>query len=394
MDLALDRVSIVAERLDLLKWDIPCVTVGGTNGKGSTVTALECIYNKMGYRTGVFTSPYLLKFNEYIRINAVNAVDEVYCRAFAKIRIAQEDISLTTFEFVTLAALLHFRECVLDVLLLEVGLGGRLDSVNIIDADVSIITSIGLDHQAILGNTREAIAIEKAGICRANKPLVCGDLDPPASLIHTVQKLTAKPCWLNKNFWIAEHKTSWDFHTPTVSYQNIPHPNLILSNMACAIMTVELLQTKLPVTPKAINDAMSSIIVPGRVQVINRSPEVVLDVSHNIDSIKHLCFKISEYPKRTKQLAVFSMLEDKNIRDCIVEIAPHIDEWHIAPLAVPRGISMIDLKAIFASLNIAAITHNSIADAYAAVRKNLNADDRLFVFGSFHTVSQVITFLR
>jgi dihydrofolate synthase/folylpolyglutamate synthase len=253
IELGLERVRSVAERLSLLQPECQVISVAGTNGKGSCVAGLEAIYLAAGFRVGAFTSPYLLRLNEEIRLQGKEVADEALCAAFDTIEKTRGEISLTPFEFNTLAALIIFKAAKLDVILLEVGLGGRLDAVNIIDAAVAVVTSIAIDHADRLGNTRELIGREKAGIFRKETPVVCGDEDPPESLLNFAKELNAPIFCQKKDFRLVRQAHSWDWAFEKTCYENLPLTVLALQNMSTVLMAVEILQSKLPVSRLAID---------------------------------------------------------------------------------------------------------------------------------------------
>ncbi|OAI47926.1 hypothetical protein AYO45_05480 [Gammaproteobacteria bacterium SCGC AG-212-F23] len=386
MDLSLERVAVVAERLGLLQLKCPVITVAGTNGKGSCVAILEAIYLAAGYRVGAFTSPVLFKHNEYVRVQGVACEDDIFCRAYETIAAVLEDITLTPFEFVTLAALLIFRESALDVILLEVGLGGRFDAVNVINADVAIVTSIGIDHVEWLGHTCEAIGFEKAGIFRKNHPAVCGDFSPPVSLVNYAIQIGAEFFCQGKDFGFVQKDKKWDWFSLSRKLENLPLPTLSLQNMASALMAVELLEKKLPATRDSIEHALKNVYLPGRIEVIPGDVFKIFDVSHNPAAASFLADYLSQHPINGKTRAVFSMLADKDIAGTIDVIKSYIDGWFIAPLPVVRGASLDSLKKCFSfSVN----SCSSIQEAFANAIAISQLGDRVIIFGSFHVVSAI-----
>jgi dihydrofolate synthase/folylpolyglutamate synthase len=390
MDLSLERVKTVAKRLDLLNLRCWVVTVAGTNGKGSTVAGLEAIYLAAGYRVGAFTSPFLFNYNEQVRVQGVPADEDVFCSAFEKIARACCEITLTPFEFTTLAAFIIFQKADLDICILEVGLGGRWDAVNVIDADVAIITTIAIDHAAILGDTREKIGYEKAGVFRSGKPAVCGDYNPPESLINYADKLGSSLFCQGQQFNYSEQKNAWMWQSEKTKYKNLPLPQLALQNMSTVLMTVELLQQKLSVSRKAIDKAFETLTLPGRIQVIPGDITHVFDVSHNPAAAKWLADNISKITCKGKTRAVFSQLADKDIVATILIIKQLIDDWFIAPLPVTRGATKNKLVECFEQANVKNVTHYlEIKDAYQAAMDVSKQGDCIVVFGSFHTVSRV-----
>jgi dihydrofolate synthase/folylpolyglutamate synthase len=389
IDLGLDRVFEVAKRLEVLSPNCPVITVGGTNGKGSTVAGLEAIYREAGYRVGAFTSPILFRHNELVRVEGAYASDQTFCDAYEKIEKARGDISLTSFEFNTLAAMLIFQDANLDVWLLEVGLGGRLDAVNIIDADVSIVTTIALDHTDLLGKTREAIAKEKAGIFRRGTPAISGDFNPPTTLEKCAKEKGAVFYSQGKHFGFRKQKETWVWWNEKKEISALPYSSLALQNMATVLMGVDCLQSKLPVTEETLRRALSNVSLPGRIQVIEGDVTRILDVSHNPASAAHLHQWLKEHPCPGKTRAVFSMLADKDIIETLQVIKEDIDEWFVAPLFTERAATKETLFSCFEKANISHIKmHDSIAAAAEAAMRASNKGDRVVVFGSFHVVAE------
>lgn len=387
IDLELGRMQRVAANLNIQQPSCPVVTVAGTNGKGSVVGFLEALYVNAGYNVAAYTSPYLISFNEQFRFNQQWITDEKLSHYFEKIDQARGDITLTYFEFKTLAALLYFSELALDVMILEVGLGGRLDSVNIINPDIAVITSISLDHCDWLGNTRELIAREKAGIFRSEKPAVCGDLNPPATIQETADRLNVPIYYRNKDFFIIENKDgSWNFSSKYVDLKNLPRPFLLKNNIATALQVAELLS--LAMTEKIIRETIANTKVPGRLQIISEKPFIVVDVSHNEDSVRQLANFLENHQQK-KVTAVFSVLKTKDFSSMAQRIHPYIDVWHIAPLELPLAMPLEQMKAVLQTLGIKNITvHKTILAAYHAARAS--DAQAIAVFGSFHVAGEVL----
>lgn len=388
--LGLERVKSVAERLNLLNPESIVITVGGTNGKGSTVAGLETIYRAAGFRVGTFTSPYLFKHNEEVRINGIPAPDEAFCQAFEKIEQVRGTTLLTPFEYHTLAALQIFQQQSLDVIILEVGLGGRLDAVNIIDANVAVITSIGIDHVEWLGHTREAIGIEKAGIMRPNKPVICGDPDPPSSLPSQAEKIGATLICQHRDFNYQSVSDHWCWSDGCTTYDCLPVNDLMLQNMSTVLMTVKVLQPQLPVSQQAIEVGLKNTHLPARIQIIPGPITEIYDVAHNPAAVGYLAEKITTFPCTGKTFAIFSMLADKDIASCADQMKKLITAWYIAPLIARRAAST---EKIYAALkqSCANAIHSfaTITHAYDQARQQAVMGDRLIIFGSFYTVSQV-----
>jgi len=394
MDLSLERVYEVATRLNIIKPTCYVITVAGTNGKGSCVAGLEAIYLNAGLRVGVFTSPILFRHNEYIRINGKDATDDQFCEAFTHIDKARGDITLTPFEFNALAAFYLFDQLPLDVWILEVGLGGRFDAVNVIDADLAIVASIDLDHMEWLGDTREKIAYEKAGVFRANKPAICGDDNPPHSLISYAKEQHVFLYCQAKDYGFEKNKNNWSWWSQKEGKKkqldDLPLPHLALQNMATVLMAVELLQNKLPVTVDVIKQSLNQIKLLGRIQVIPGSVEKIFDVAHNPAAAQFLSTWLIEHPCQGKTRAVFSMLSDKDILSTLQVIKSQIESWYIASLPVKRGAALKTIEDNFQLLKIDNVhSYTSLAEAYAAVMEQSQAGDRVVIFGSFHTVSEI-----
>jgi len=388
MALGLDRVKSVAERMGLSKPTCPLVIVGGTNGKGSCVASLEKIYSLQGYRTGAFTSPILFRHNELLRIQGQEVEDQEFCEAYAKIEAARAELILTAFEYHTLAAMEICSRHVLDIWILEVGLGGRLDAVNIMDADVAIVTSIGIDHVDWLGSTRELIGTEKAGIFRSHCPAICGDTEPPNSLAEYARKLSSPFYCQGKEFSFLINKDSWEWRGENSAYAQLPFSQLAVQNISTALMAVEILQTRLPVSEEVIRQAIKTVSIPGRIEIIPGPVTEIHDVSHNPAAVAFLSQRMQQLSCQGKTRAVFSMLGDKDIAGSLREIKMLIDEWVVAPLGVPRAASREQLVQAFQAEGISAVTYfDSVKQAAEVARKVSQENDRLLVFGSFHTVA-------
>lgn len=389
IDLSLERVMVVSERL-LIKPKSPIITVAGTNGKGSTVAGLEMIYRMTNFKVGAFTSPFIFNFNEQVRVNGVPVSEEILCDAFNRVQEAAIDMVLTQFEMTTLAAFIIFMQNNLDVWILEVGLGGRFDAVNVMSADLSIITTIALDHTEWLGNTRDQIAYEKCGIFRRKQLAVSGDYDPPKKLIECAKDLEVSLFCQNQEFGFEEQIHSWNWHSKTTHFENLPRPQLALQNMSTVLMAIELLQNKLPVKRSNIDDALKKVHLQGRIQVIEGDVTHILDVSHNPASVAHLAKFLEKHPAKGKTYAVFSMLADKDIQTTISEIKEWIHHWFIGPIQHERGVQLDVLKSYFNKLKIRNLTENhTLQRAYEYARESAELGDRIIIFGSFHTISSI-----
>ncbi|WP_369433377.1 bifunctional tetrahydrofolate synthase/dihydrofolate synthase [Snodgrassella alvi] len=404
IEMGLARVSAVRDRMGL-KPVCPLIVVGGTNGKGSVCAYLTQIYHEAGYRVGTLTSPHLLRFNERIAINGEAVTDNLIVSAFEHIETARAEIPLTYFEFNTLAAVDVFIRQQVDVMILEVGLGGRLDAVNIFDADVAVITSVDLDHEAFLGDTVEKVAFEKAGIMRAGKPVICAQIPVPLSLSSHAAEVGADLLLLGRDFdchKMEMQQWSYRFHPQKSSLYKDEHArhalpipvlrgNFQLSNAACALTVLECLSERLPLDIGAIKRGLLRVRHPGRFQVLPGRPVTVLDVGHNPHAARALRRSLIALPYAEKRMAVFSMLADKDIDAVLEIIKDQFDCWLIAPLALPRGMTIQALQEKFIQHNIAAVTaYPDVKEAYQAALSEAGENDRIVVFGSFHTVAEII----
>jgi dihydrofolate synthase/folylpolyglutamate synthase len=398
IDLGLERVAEVFKRIHPSPPPCPVITVAGTNGKGSSVALLESIYQSAGYQTGAFTSPHLLRYNERIHLNGEEVSDDVICEAFERIDQARlqsdKEISLTYFEFGTLAALDIYFRAKPDVMILEVGLGGRLDVVNILDADVALITSIGIDHTAWLGNDRETIAKEKAGIMRKGKPVVFSSPDMPASIATTAKEVGAILYRRGNDFdWKnGMGYAAWDWKSNKQQRTALPHSNLRgthqLDNAAGVLMVIEQLAHKLSVNQKQIKDGLLSVSVPGRFQCQPGNPMHVLDVAHNEASMVCLAELLNSQVCGGNNVAVLGMLEDKAHTAALAVMLPEITRWYVADLDVPRGAKSEYLATVLKDLdkNTVVSCFKTVKQAIEAADASTEMEDRVIVFGSFHTV--------
>lgn len=397
IDMGLDRIMHVKNTMKLSP-TCPVIIVGGTNGKGSTCAFLSQIYHAAGYTVGTLTSPHLLHFNERITINCQAVRDDDIVAAFERIETARGDTSLTYFEFNTLAAVDIFQRANVDVMILEVGLGGRLDAVNIFDADCAIITSVDLDHQNFLGNTIEQVAHEKAGIFRSGKPAVCGQTPPPNTLVQHAQNIGSHLYIVLHDFTYHKHRNTWDF-SGCFSLPNLPLPSLQgdyqLNNAACALQTIGLLNPRLPVNRAAIEHGLTHATNIGRFQIIQRNPTVIVDVGHNPHAARALKSSLKNLSPCRRSIAVFSILADKDIDGVLSNLKDSFDDWYIAPLNVPRGMTSVALTEKLAHHNISAPKiFDHIANAFQAALSHAQEHDRIIIFGSFHTVAEAMTVER
>jgi len=399
IEMGLRRVRDVEARMSA-PLACPVITVAGTNGKGSTCAVLDAVLRAAGYRVGLYTSPHLLRYNERVRIDGVEADDDALLEAFGAVedaRTAGEAIPLTYFEFGTLSALWLFSRARLDALILEVGLGGRLDAVNAVEPDVAIVTSVDLDHQEYLGPTREAIGHEKAGIFRAGRPAICGDAHPPASLVAHARAIGAPLYVAGDAFAGVADGAQWRYRGPGGERFGLPVPALRgrhqVGNAAIALAALDLLRDRLPVSAGAIRAALVSVELPGRFQVLAGRPTTVLDVAHNPHAARILAAALSDMGFHPQTHAVFGMLADKDIRGVIDAVRPRVDDWYVATLPPPRGAAAERVAAQLRAAGVAdsAIrVFDAIAPAYAAARVAAAEADRIVVFGSFLTVAAAL----
>ncbi|MDI1303191.1 MAG: bifunctional tetrahydrofolate synthase/dihydrofolate synthase [bacterium] len=386
IDMGLERVGLVADRLGVRDLGCPVISVAGTNGKGSTVATLVSIYRAAGLKTGSYTSPHLQHFNERICIDGTPVDNAALVRAFEKVEAAQADISLTYFEFTTLAALVLFREAALDIAVLEVGLGGRLDAVNLVDADVAVVTSIGIDHVEYLGDTREKIAIEKAGIFRRGKAAVCGDRNPPETLLAAARSAGVELSCRPHDFDFRDEGDGWAWHDKHRVLTGLPKPAVALDNAATALAA--LFAAPVTVSETALREGLHRAALPGRLQTMATAPLVLLDVAHNPHGAAFLMQQLAPAQTGQRTFAVFAMLADKDIAAVIDACLGHIDRWYVADLAVPRGARAECIVPLLLERGAhVAGTYNHVAPALASARQQASAGDRILVFGSFHTVA-------
>jgi dihydrofolate synthase / folylpolyglutamate synthase len=390
--LGLDRVAEVFTRLEA-EIACPVFTVGGTNGKGSTCAMLESILQAGGYRTGLYTSPHLLRYNERVRVGGREADDAALCESFAAVERARGEVPLTYFEYGTLAALHLFAGAGLEALVLEVGLGGRLDAVNVLDADCAVLTSVGIDHVEYLGATREEIGREKAGIFRAGRPAVVADPDVPQSVLKEIERLGAKPCLLGRDFGYQLQDTQWAYWGPAGKRSGLAHPALRgrvqLRNASAALAALDCLRERLPLAMQDVRRGLAEVSVPGRFQVLPGRPQVILDVAHNPQAAAVLAANLGDSGYAPEVIAVVGMLKDKDVAGVLRAVAPRITRWHLASLPGARGMNADSLFGVFSELGIRepATRHASVAEALAAAKREAGENDKIVVFGSFLTVA-------
>jgi dihydrofolate synthase/folylpolyglutamate synthase len=388
IEMGLERVSIVADRLDLRALgETKVVTVAGTNGKGTTCAMLEQVLLLAGHTVGVYSSPHILKYNERIRINGEDAFDTQIIEAFAAINCAREDVSLSFFEFATLTGLYLFKASNLDVVLLEVGLGGRLDATNIIDSDIAVVTSIDLDHQEYLGDTRESVGAEKAGIFRASKPAIVGEPDIPDSVLEVAQRTGAELYCVGKEFSYQLSQSDpqhWNFNSTQRAISQLPLPQLPLPNAATALAVIELGWPEISVD--IIKQAIGSARLEGRFERVCEQPLIILDVAHNPHAAKYLSTRLNTF-KFKRLYALCGMLKDKDCAEVINILSEQIDHWSFTALDTDRSASPQQLQTALSASGSSA-QYANLSDAWSELSSKLTPDDAVIVFGSFYTVAE------
>jgi dihydrofolate synthase/folylpolyglutamate synthase len=419
--MGLERVNLVIQRL-ALKPNFKIITVAGTNGKGSTCAMLAEIYKQAGYQVGCYTSPHLLRYNERVRVNGNEVNDQDLCKAFTAVEQARlgfvdgdDEISLTYFEVGTLAAVWHFAQVGIDIAVLEIGLGGRLDAVNAFEPDSAVVTSIDIDHQEFLGDTRESIGAEKAGVYRPAVAAICGDLNPPASLIAYAHKVGADFKLIQHAFDFKVTVSGWDYLVNQKVRYSLPLPALEgdyqLMNASCAVAAVDSLQAALPVTAVAIADAMMEVKLAGRFQTVSKSPWLILDVAHNPHAAEALAKNLKTHrvqsensagAKSGKTIAVFAMLADKDIKGVVDTVKNEIDFWYVAGIEHSRSTSVDTLVNVVLDVvpqakikrfdSAANACKQACIDIEVCIDRSEN--DKIVVFGSFFTVSNVMQHLN
>jgi len=430
IELGLDRIGQVAQRLALDLGQTIVITVGGTNGKGSTCAMLEAMLQAAGYRTGLYTSPHLVTFNERIRILGEMAGDDAIARELQRIEAVRGEITLTYFEFTTLAALLLFARAKLDVVILEVGLGGRLDAVNLIDADCAIVTSVDVDHTEWLGDTREAIGLEKAHIFRAGRPAICADPMAPATLVAHARAIGADLWLFGKDFNYSGDRHQWAYGGRAQRRAGLAYPALRgvnqLLNASAALAALEALRDRLAVPAQAIRVGLAQVALPGRLQIVPGAPSVILDVAHNPHAAAALAQNLDSMPSTGATHAVIGMLRDKDVARVIAQLANRVDHWHCAGLSGARGLSGEALADVIRNVLVrnasgwdvspepapraaprvmprsanahargptALLSYADPLQAWAGARSAAGSSDRILIFGSFHTVAPILEWL-
>jgi dihydrofolate synthase/folylpolyglutamate synthase len=395
--LGLERVVQVKQRLALHP-DFPVIVVGGTNGKGSVCAMLESIFYAAGYRVGCYTSPHLLHYNERVRVAKQPVGDAELCASFEKIeqaRCAGDEIPLTYFEFGTLAAMQCFIAHKVEVAILEVGLGGRLDAVNVFDNDCAVVTSVDIDHVDYLGDTREKIAFEKACIFRKGRMAICADANVPGALRAHAQSIGADLWCIGSDFGCTAHQGQWDYRSKAGSRNALPHPALRgafqLNNASAVLAVLDALQAPLPVSMAAVRRGLTEVQLAGRFQFVPGKPQLILDVAHNPHAARSLAQNFANLPP-AKTFAVFSMLKDKDMAGVVELLDQHIDTWLVAGIDAPRGASSEELAQVLKDAPVRGEIRcfANIAEALRFAYKAAGENDRIAAFGSFYTVAAVM----
>lgn len=390
IDLGLERIGIVAERGSLKQLPGKVILIAGTNGKGTTSRFLEACLLAQGFTTGVFNSPHILHYSECVRINGQILDDPSHIQAFEKIEQLRGDIPLTPFEFSTLAALLIFKQSQLDFAIVEVGMGGRGDSTNIVEPDISVITTVDIDHQAFLGDDREAIGYEKAGVMRHKKPVVVGEYRVPLRMRQYAEQIAADASYINDDYGFSEHLQSWSFHGAGWRFDDLPKANIPTQNAATGLMVL----ARLSVFPKreVLDEILSALVVEGRFERVSEQPEIIVDVAHNVEAAGYLAgrLKLLKDTRVKNVIAVAGMLKDKDIDGTLAQVSPYIDSWHLATLPTARGADCQTLAdALEKRCRRPYSCYQNIEQALAAAKQNCGPADLIIVFGSFVTVAQM-----
>ncbi|HEV7915366.1 MAG TPA: bifunctional tetrahydrofolate synthase/dihydrofolate synthase [Albitalea sp.] len=399
IDMTLERVLQVKQRLGL-RFDVPVITVAGTNGKGSTCAMLETIALQAGYRVGLYIKPHLVHFEERCRVNGEMVAADALLPHFEAVERARGDLGLTYFEFTTLAIARLLSIAALDVVILEVGLGGRLDAVNAIDTDCAIITSVDVDHVEYLGPDRESIGREKAGIMRTGRPVIVSDPMPPQSVIDRADEIQADLWRFGRDFNYAGDRQQWSWAGREKRFNALAYPALRganqLLNAAGALAAFEALRDRLPVTAQAVRNGLALVELPGRFQIVPGQPMLVLDVAHNPHAVATLAQNLDQMGFYPRTHAVFGVMQDKDLPAILSRMAPLIDSWHFADLPLPRAAKAEDLRALHERLSlrgpgpVAVLTHADPLQALRAALAQADPADRIVVFGSFYTVGGVL----
>ena len=400
IELGLERCREVAGNLGLGKPASTVITVAGTNGKGSSVALLESVWRGAGYRVGTYTSPHLVRYNERICVDGAETEDATICAAFESVESARRGVPLTYFEFGTLAALKIFEQSSLDIAILEVGLGGRLDAVNIVDSDVALIAAIGLDHEDWLGSSREKIAIEKAGIMRPRRPVICSDNEVPESILATAESIGAQAELLGVDYAFEDEETSWTWWSGPTMLSGLPLPALEgkhqLRNAAGALKVIDALQHRHPVPATQIRRGLEHVVLHGRFHRVFGAFEYVLDVAHNPQAVETFVATLGALPRPARTHALIGMLNTKNHVEYLRRLLPVADTWHFASLPGSTGARAEVLRHSFHQLvrKGDCACYKSVHDAHTSIIAGADSTDRILILGSFLTVGALMKLVR
>lgn len=400
IDPGLGRLEPVYQRLIKKPHSFTVITVAGTNGKGSSVSILESILSAAGYHTGSYTSPHLVRYNERISINGIPCSDDVICDAFEQIDAAREGTSLTYFEFGTLAAINIFAEQDVDIVILEVGMGGRLDATNLLDADIALITPISLDHTAWLGNDREQIGSEKAGILRAQHPLVCSEESPPKSVLSIAAALSAPVYQAGMDFSWDLNDQYWSWRNNDYRWENLKKPALEglyqLQNAAAVLQVIALLNKReFEISRESVEAGLQQVKLAGRFQRVPGKVELIFDVTHNVQGAENLATLLAESPAKGQTVAVLGMLTDKDVTAVVKPLEQHISKWYLGSIKGVRGMSAETMSEQLRNVITKDVyQHETVSQAFKAAMQASSEGDRLLIFGSFHTVGEAMKLER
>lgn len=390
IDLGLDRVQKVAQDGQLSRPAPKVITVAGTNGKGSTCAILEAILLDAGYSVGVYSSPHLIRYTERVRVNGNELVDDLHSEAFAHINELRGDTSLSFFEFGTLAALWLFQQQAVDVVILEVGLGGRLDATNVVDHDVSVITSLAVDHVDWLGDDINVIGYEKAGIFRSGKPAICGQPDSPSTVAAHADDIGAKLYQVGINYHYHSDGAQWSWRCGQFDLEELPIPNLPLQNAATALTALGV--SELNITDVNVVNGLQNANLNGRMQLLSADPVVLLDVAHNPHSAQYLAGSLKQRYPNQKVIAVVGMLKDKDIAETLNAMSEVVSDWHLASLPGDRAAQAQQLVEVVDKFSTNYHTYGGAIEAYQEALKIADKNDIIVVMGSFVTVGEVLKF--
>lgn len=397
IDMTLERLVAVRDRL-ALRFTVPVISVAGTNGKGSSCAMLEAVALQAGYRVGTYIKPHLVHFEERCRIGGEVVSAESLLPHFEAVEAARQDVTLTWFEFTTLAIMRALAAAKLDVVILEVGMGGRLDAVNAVDADCALITSIALDHTEFLGSDRETIAFEKAGIMRAGRPVIVSDPEPPAALQARADALGADLWRLGRDYNFQGDKLQWAWRGRQQRFNGLAYPALRganqLINAAGVLAVFEALRDRLPINAQAVRNGLALVELPGRFQIVPGQPALVLDVAHNPQSVAALANNLDQMGYFPRTHAVFGAMRDKDLAALLAHVAPLVDHWHLTDLPAVRAASACELavavRAASTGRTISTALHPDPEAALRAAAADADPADRIVIFGSFYTVGGVL----